>query len=146
MYSARLRRFQYRTNFSFYYFQNSGVPAKPNKKRSVQCLVRLPSFRIYEFVWAYVRGFAYWPGVIESETKKGKYVVHFFGDYTRAEVGRNRIAHFFEGFEQYSGHNGNHKLEKAINEARIFLVSERTIDECMVCQIPIMKAAYYKNN
>lgn len=123
----------------------AAVPKKLTRKRIVQCLVRLPSFEINEIVWAYVRGFAYWPGVLESMTKKGKYVVHFFGDYTRAEVGRNRIAHFLEGFEQYSGHNGNAKLEKAIQEARIFLVTERTFDECMVCKIPRMKSTIHKS-
>lgn len=125
----------------------SAVPVsrKPNKKRTIQCLVRQPNFQINEFVWAYVRGFAYWPGIIESVTTKGQYVIHFFGDYTRAEVGKNRVVHFFEGFEQYSGHNGNHKLEKAIKEASIFLVGQRTFTECMVCKIPAMKAVCLQN-
>lgn len=132
----------------FFISNNSAhlVSKRLNKKRSVQCLVRLPSFEIHEFVWAYVRGFAYWPGVIEKITSKGKYLVHFFGDYTRAEIGRNRIAHFYEGFEQYSGHNGNFKLQKAIKEARIFLMTERTFNECMVCKIPKSKATFLQNS
>lgn len=69
-------------------------------------------------------------------------MIHFFGDYTRAEVVKNRIADFFDGFEQYSGHNGNKKLERAIKEARIFLIGERILDECMVCKIPELKAKY----
>lgn len=128
-----------------FHFNSAPVYKKSNKKRTTQCLVRLPTLNINEFVWAYVRGYAYWPGVIESVNSKGKHVIHFFGDYSRAEVGRNRIVHFFEGFEQYSGHNGNHKLEKAIKEARIFLVSERTFNDCKVCALLTMKADVLKN-
>lgn len=62
-------------------------------------------------------------------------MIHFFGDYTRAEVGKNRIVDFFEGFEQYSGYKGNQKRE---------VIGEQILDECMVCKIPELKAKYYQ--
>lgn len=73
-------------------------------------------------------------------------MIHFFGDYTRAEVGKNRIVDFFEGFEQYSGYKGNQKLGKAIKEARNFLIGEQILDECVVCKIPELKAKYYQSS
>lgn len=69
-------------------------------------------------------------------------MIHFFGDYTRGEIGKSCVTHFYEGFEQYSDNFGNIKLQKAINEARIFLLSDRTIDECLVCKIPQLKQMF----
>lgn len=109
---------------------------------ATNCLQLKPSFQVNELVWAHIRGFPYWPGVIENVTNKGKYLVHFFGDYSRGEISRNNVANFFDGFEHYSSHGGNLKLQKAINEARIFLLSERTVNECLVCKIPKIKAMY----
>lgn len=106
--------------------------------RKILSLVRQPQFKINEFVWAHVRGFAYWPGVIEEIEPKDKFTIHFFGDYTRATVGRNAISHFLEGFEQYSN-NKNRKLQKAVKEARILLLDKETIDECLVCKLLVLR-------
>lgn len=109
----------------------AAVKEKPNKivrnlqmphktvRKQIRISVLLPSFHIHELVWGYVRGYPSWPGVIECLTPKGKYLVHFFGDYTRAELGRSCITNFFEGFNQYTSNFGNARLQRAINEARI---------------------------
>lgn len=109
-------------------------PQRKQIKRTCQSLMQ-QSFRVNDLVWAYVRGFPYWPGVIEGITLKGKYTVHFFGDYTRSDIGRRNVISFYEGFEQYSNNFGNVKLQRAINKARILLLSEVN-DECFVCKIP----------
>lgn len=100
----------------------------------------MPSFYVNDLVWEYVRGYPSWPGVIEKITPKGKYVIHFLGDYSRSEIGRNAITNFFEGFNTYMTDFGNVKLKKAVNDARIFLLSGTlTVDKCMVCMIPELK-------
>lgn len=119
---------------------------KSRKNRTKNCLQIQPSFHVNELVWAKMRGFPYWPGVIENVTSKGQYNVHFFGDYTRSHISRNNIVHFLDGFEQYSSHTGNAKLLKAIKEARIFLLSEGALNECLVCKIPKIKAIYREQN
>lgn len=116
------------------------------RTRKIVTLVRQPQFHLNEFVWAHVRGFPYWPGVIEEVDSKGKYNIHFFGDYTRAKLGRNSIIQFYEGFEQHSyDKNGNAKLQKAINEARVLLLTNEKIDECLVCRIPKMQKDFLES-
>lgn len=77
------------------------VPTKTPKKRIIQLQVSLPCFHVNELIWAYVRGYPSWPGVIESITARGKFLIHFFGDYSRAEVTKSCITNFYEGFKQY---------------------------------------------
>lgn len=109
------------------------------KRRTIQLNVLQPNFHINELVWAHVRGYPFWPGVIEKITPKGKYLVHFFGDYSRSELGKSRITNFYEGFNRYSTNFGNIKLKKAVEEARIFLISNIQPNACMVCMIPMIK-------
>lgn len=116
------------------------------KTRTIQSLVRQPQFYKFELVWAYVKGYPYWPGVIEEETARGQFVVHFFGDYTRSNVSRNSVRHFFEGFEEYSSHDTNKKLPKAIQEARIMLLGNDDVDECLVCKIEKVKMQLKQTN
>lgn len=59
---------------------------KQRQKKSKNAL--MTTFRQHDLVWAHVRGFAYWPGVIEEELTNGKYRIHFFGDYSRADITR----------------------------------------------------------
>lgn len=107
--------------------------------RTFTSLVRQPQFHIFELVWAHVKGFPYWPGVIEKVTPRGQFTIHFFGDYTRSNVGRNAVCHFYEGFEQYASHDGNKKLPRAIREARIMLLGDEDVNECLVCRIEKIK-------
>lgn len=68
-------------------------------RRTISSLVSLKPAPIkYEVVWAHVKGFPNWPGIIEEETPKGKYKIHFFGDYSTSDVGKNKIMHLLEGF------------------------------------------------
>lgn len=95
----------------------------------------MPTFHVYELVWAYVKGYPSWPCVIESITEKGKFLVHFFGDYTKAEVTRKYITHFFEGFNQFGNNFGNQKLRKAVEEAKICLLGSKSSNECLICKM-----------
>lgn len=49
-------------------------------KRTNQSLMQ-QSFHVNDLVWSYVRGFPYWPAVIEGITLKGKYSVHFLATH-----------------------------------------------------------------
>lgn len=95
----------------------------------------LPSLHRFELVWAYLKGFPSWPGVIEEITPKGKYRIHFFGDYTRADVTRRCIINFFEGFNQFTCNFGNIKLKKAVEEATYFLLGNSHVKECFICHM-----------
>lgn len=121
------------------------VAPRKTRAKSVRVMNALmPAFHVFELVWGYVRGYPSWPGVIESISPKGKMVIHFFGDYTKAELNRNAITHFFEGFNQFERHFGNVKLQKAVAEARIFLLdSGRDSNECYVCKILMLKKQLY---
>lgn len=105
----------------------------------------MPGLHKYELVWAYVRGYPSWPGVVEEILSNGKYRIHFFGDYTRADVTGRCITNYFEGFHQFSSHFGNLKLRKAVEEAKFFLLGVNdVIDECFVCKILNHKKQFYQ--
>lgn len=95
----------------------------------------MPPLKQYELVWAYIRGFPSWPAVIEKILPNGKFTVHFFGDYTRAEVARRNILNYFEGFNQFSCNFGNIKLQKAVEEAKFLLFEKPYPNECFVCKV-----------
>lgn len=95
----------------------------------------MPKLHKHELVWAYMKGYPSWPGVIEDITSKGKYLIHFFGDYSKAEVTRRFIINYFEGFNQFSCNFGNIKLKKAVEEATYFLLGNPNSNECFVCQM-----------
>lgn len=75
-------------------------------------------------IWAHVRGYPNWPGIIKSETPNGKYVIHFFGDYTRSELTKSKIMHLMEGFNQFATSKPSIQLKKAINEAKLFVMDQ----------------------
>lgn len=78
----------------------------------------MPALHKYELVWTYIKGYSSWPGVIEDISSNGKFIIHFFSGYTRAEVTRKYVTNYFEGFEQFACNFGNMKLRKAIEEAK----------------------------
>lgn len=109
---------------------------RPIKKRTKNKLNALmPSLHQNQLLWSYVRGFPYWPGVLERILPNGKFQVHFFGDYTRADVTRRCILDYYEGFGQFSCNFGNIKLQKAVEEAKYFLFGNNDTIECYVCKI-----------
>ena len=99
----------------------------------------MPTIQKHELVWAYIKSFPSWPGVVEDITKKGKYLIHFFGDYTRAEVTRRFICNYFEGFSEFACNFGNNKLRKAVEEAKYFLLGNNDTTECYVCKVLAFK-------
>lgn len=117
-----------------------------NKKRTIKVNALMPTFHVFELVWAYVKGYPTWPCVIERITAKGKFAVHFFGDYTKAEVSRHNITHFMEGFNQFGHDFGNIKLKKAVEEAKIFLLGGQHTDECFVCKMIALKRDMISKN
>lgn len=56
-----------------------------------------PALIKFELIWAHIKGYSNWPGIIEEETPKGKYRIHFFGDYSTSDISRNKITHLMEG-------------------------------------------------
>lgn len=100
--------------------------AQKNRKKIASTALSLrPSLQEYEMVWAHIKGFRNWPGIIEDETPKGKYKIHFFGDYTTSEVSKNKIMHLLEGFKDYASiDNPTTTLYKAITEAQMFILEQ----------------------
>lgn len=45
------------------------------------------------------------------------------------------MCHFYEGSELYASHQSNQKLQPAIQEARIMLLGDENVNECLVCRI-----------
>lgn len=66
---------------------------RASRKVPATALCLKPALREYEMVWAHIKGFRNWPGIIEHETPKGMYKIHFFGDYSTSEVSKNKIMH-----------------------------------------------------
>lgn len=98
-------------------------------------VVTPPDLNQFSIVWVKIRGYKYWPGVIEKEIK-GSYKIHFFGDYTNATVKKNRLTDFYEGFGLFKYTFDDVKLKKAIQEACICMMNQtKQPDSCLVCQI-----------
>lgn len=95
----------------------------------------MQTFKKYDLVWARVRGFCHWPGVIEDLLQNGKYRIHFFGDYSRADVTRKNIVNYFEGFNDFSCNFGRVHLQKAVKEASFFMFNNGTGRVCYVCNV-----------
>lgn len=105
-------------------------------RRNKLALMTPPDLSEYAICWVKIRGFKDWPAVIER-CVNGSYEVHFFGDYTRAKVGRNKITNFYEGFSLFHATFDAPKLSKAIKEASICLMSSQQQNPpfCFVCSI-----------
>lgn len=129
--------------------QKSQSQLKHRRSRKVVMTVisMPPALDKYELVWARVRGFPFWPGIIEEETKRGKYNIHFFGDYSKSEVTKSRILHFFEGFRSYSEHERPTKqLHRAVEEAKYLLFMENRSNSCFICDMLANKRNLYGNS
>lgn len=105
-----------------------------------------PTLHKNELVWAYIKGYPFWPGVIEEFLPNGKYLIHFFGDYSRGQVTRRFITNYFEGFNQFSSNFGNIKLKKAVDEAMFLIFEKHSTDECFVCKMLECKRRWHQEN
>lgn len=98
-----------------------------------------PLLQKFEMVWAHVKGFKNWPGIIEEETSNGRYRIHFFGDYSTSTVTKNKIMHVLEGFRNYeSVEKPTLLLIKAITEAQMFVL-DQSLTECPICKMEKIK-------
>lgn len=50
---------------------------------------------MYGLYWVKLRGFCVWPGIVEQILDKNRFVVHFFGDYSRSTVHHNAFLYNF---------------------------------------------------
>lgn len=121
--------------------QNRSMVRRKYTKKTVARFISLrPALIKYEMVWAHVKGYANWPGIIEEQTPKGKYRIHFFGDYSTSDVTKNKIMHLLEGFNLYETlEKPNRLLEKALREAQMF-VHDSNRTECPICRMIVIKA------
>lgn len=103
----------------------------------------MPVVHQNELVWSYVRGNPFWPGVVEHILPNGKFVIHFFGDYSRSSVTRRCFIDYFEGFSQFSCNFGNLKLRKAVEEAKYFLLGNYDRSNCYVCKVLSTRRTYH---
>ena len=95
-------------------------------------------YRKGEVVWAKVRGFPWWPGIIKNISvrlgnaeKETKITVNFVGDNSHAELPSNKIDKFLEKFEEYS--NTRHKgLLNSIAIAKKLYKDENPFDKHMM--------------
>lgn len=104
------------------------------KAKNKLALITPPDLSLYAICWVKIKGFKDWPGVIEDYVK-GRYKIHFFGDYSTAVVGKSKITNFYEGFGLFNHTFDDIKLKKAINEAGICLMGNSTPTSCLVCSI-----------
>lgn len=113
--------------------KKTGPERVPAKKLA---MLTPPNLNQFSIVWVKVRGYKDWPGVIEAEIR-GRYRIHFFGDYTTFTVTRNKITNFYEGFGIFKHTFDDPKLKKAVQEACICMMSktDKCPDYCSVCAI-----------
>lgn len=105
---------------------------RPTRKSQL-ALITPPDLSPNAICWVKIRGYKDWPGVIEEEIH-GSYRIHFFGDYSRSVVGKNKITNFYEGFSLFQHTFDDSKLNKAIKEACICLMNPLP-GSCLVCAI-----------
>lgn len=123
-------------------------PSRPNQNNAnrrrkstlkTSTLSLKPSLYKYELVWAHVKGYPIWPGIIEDELPNGKYRIHFFGDYSRSDVNKTKIMHLMEGFDHYTAMvEPSTLLLKAMHECKLF-VFEQNRKTCPICEVFKMK-------
>lgn len=114
----------------------------PKRRKTVLSIVSIaPALIKYEIVWAHVRGYPLWPGVIQEETPKGKYKIHFFGDYSTSELTKNKIKPYLDGYKQFMTIKPSQLLVKAVEESKMFLFEENRPTSCYICQMFEMKRA-----
>lgn len=107
--------------------QNEKIKSKDEKRSKkdgktsqlvLQSTLEIRQFNLY---WVKLRGFCMWPATVEEVIGSNRFIVHFFGDYTRSIVYRNSFLYKFnEGFVVFNGDQKmvkNVKLSKSVNEA-----------------------------
>lgn len=94
----------------------------------------------YNLYWVKLRGYCMWPAIVEGVTGANRFVVHFFGDYTRSTVYRNSLLYnFADGFVMFNNEQNaskNLKLCKSVNEASMFyarFVQSQPKLSCCIC-------------
>lgn len=118
-------------------------PAKNRKSRKfvANIVTMMPTLEIYEIVWCRIRGYPTWPGVIEEHTSDGKYLNHFFGDFTRAKVTKSKIYHYLDGYVNYTKIKPSAMLVKSVTESQMFLFEENKPTKCYICEMMKLKKA-----
>lgn len=119
---------------------------KSKRKSLLSSLFPLkPALKQYEMVWVHISSFPNWPGIIEEETKMGKYSIHFFGDYTRSVVTKGKIMHLMKGFNHFSTvEKPSALLCKAIKEAQFFILDTDRAS-CPICDMLNIKHGLINN-
>lgn len=113
---------------------------RQNRKVVANIMTLKPALEKYEIVWAHIRGYALWPGIIEELCANGKYKIHFFGDYSISYVTKYKIVHYMEGFSSYSNYTKtNLLLHKAVRETQIFLFEREIPKCCYICKVLDMR-------
>lgn len=121
-------------------------PRTQTKKVASTALMMKPSLRKFELIWAHIRGYRNWPGIIERETEDGRYEIHFFGDYSMAIVRKSQIMHLLEGFNDYYADKApTALLVKAITEAEMFILDQNHRQECPICKMFEIKNTLAEN-
>lgn len=82
-----------------------------------------------------------WPAIVEEVIGFNRFVVHFFGDYSKSTVYRSSLLHnFVDGFVVYNSNekmSKNSKLCKSVKEAAMhFKGLERSspLLSCVICE------------
>lgn len=111
----------------------------PMKKIPSTALCLKPALRKFEMVWAHVKGYRNWPGIIEGETPNGQFTIHFFGDFSRSNVSKHKIMHLLEGFKDYANiEKPTALLVRAITEAQMFILDQNR-KTCPICELQKLK-------
>jgi len=95
-------------------------------------------FKKGDLVWAKIRGFPWWPGIVqtskvklgsnkEESSKEIRVLVNFLGDNTHAEIPLQKIENFVKKYEVFSK-TKKKSLQKAITIANKLLKGEIVSD------------------
>jgi hypothetical protein len=97
-------------------------------------------FQKGEVIWAKVRGFPWWPGLVKKiitrvnrndiSDKENKIIVNFIGDNSHAELPTNKIDKFAIKFDEYSK-TKNRMLLNSIQTAQKIISGEISSDKIM---------------
>ncbi len=55
-----------------------------------------------DVVWAKVKGFPWWPGVVVKVTRGGDVIVNFIGDESHAELPMSKVCKFMSHYDEFS--------------------------------------------
>jgi hypothetical protein len=89
-----------------------------------------------EVIWAKIRGYAWWPGIVRNNVYKAKNIseenikvlVNFLGDNTHAEVPLDKVEKYNDKYKEYSKTKKN-SLLKAIAIANNILKGKITYEQ-----------------